>query len=156
MSETFLTPNLLNYRKCCTSLCCGYCGGAPIPYVQVTILNLPHPYFYTRRGNFSCKFISSRDGPVKVEMKSHKSTHPTVEQSCSYHKALIFCGFCKLAFIHEINFQQKLIHRHVICIFTYFVRPVHKMSLYKYLKNTPSAQLSLGSNAAGSHFFNKT
>ena len=26
------------------SLCCGYLGAAPIPYVQDTILNLPNPY----------------------------------------------------------------------------------------------------------------
>ena len=26
------------------SLCCGYLGAAPIPYVQDNILNLPNPY----------------------------------------------------------------------------------------------------------------
>ena len=46
-----------------------------------------------------------------------------------YFAGHIFHEFHELAFIHEINFQRKLIHRHVICIFTYFVRPVHKMAL---------------------------
>ena len=36
-------------------------------------------------------------------------------------KRLYFAGriFCESEFIREINFQQKLIHRHVISIFTY-------------------------------------
>ena len=77
-----------------------------------------------------------------------------------YRKALIFVGcifheFHELDFIHEINFQRKLIRRYVICvlIIMYFVRPVHKMTLYKYFKNAPSVRFSLGLYGVGSHFF---
>ena len=31
--------------KSFASLCCGYLGDAPSPYVQDIILNLPNPYF---------------------------------------------------------------------------------------------------------------
>ena len=34
-----------------------------------------------------------------------------------------------------------------------FVRPVHKMALYKHFKNAPSARFSPGSYAIRSHFF---
>ena len=30
--------------KCFASLCCGYCGAAPVPYVQDSVLNPPDTY----------------------------------------------------------------------------------------------------------------
>ena len=54
--------------------------------------------------------------------------------------------FRELAFIREINSPPCDPYVYV------FVRPVHKMALYKYFKNAPSTRFSLGSYTVRSHF----
>ena len=67
-----------------------------------------------------------------------------------YFASHIFPEFRELALIREINVQRKLILRHAMGIFTYFVRPVHKMALYKYFKKVPSALPSANGSLSGS------
>ena len=78
--------------------------------------------------------------PVRLAIYRHAGAHTQIQCTVKrlYFAGRIFREFCESLFIREIIFQRKLFHRHVISILTYFARPVHKTTMYKYFKKVPN------------------